>query len=234
MLKIEIAGITVAVDNKYPYIEALARPYLTDKDPDFTVHVTDSEIAREAEKLSVTAGYAESVAVYGKIAEQLYRYDAFLIHAVAVEMDNEAYLIAAQSGVGKTTHARLWLEAFGKRASVLNGDKPIIRKIGGDFYAAATPWRGKERQGGVGMRKIRAIAMLERADENTAEPLTQKAAAEALIQQLYMPKTPLAIASELALADELVRSAHTVKIGVNMDVSAATVAYRAMRGNNEF
>ena len=229
MLKIEIADLTVAVDNKYPYIEALAQPYLTDKEPNFTVSASDAEIEHEQKKLSVSDGYAESVAVYSKIADELYRYDAFLIHAVAIEMDSIVYLIAAKSGTGKTTHARLWLQAFGERASVLNGDKPIIRKIGGEFYAAATPWRGKERQGGVGMRKIGGVAILERATQNSADLLDSKSAAQELIGQLYMPKNIAAISAELALADELIRSVKTVKIKANMDVSAAHVAYNSMR-----
>lgn len=228
MLKIEIAGIVVSLDNKYSFIEALAHPYLSDKPSMLMVKAENSEIEKEQKKLSVSAGYAESVVLYSKIAEQLHTFDAFVMHAVVIEMDSVAYLITAKSGVGKTTHARLWLEAFGKRARIINGDKPIIRKIGTELYAAGTPWCGKERLGSNTMARIGAVAVLCRDSENSAVELSAPDATEALIGQLYMPKTPISIASSLSLLDELVKTKKVIKLGANMDVSAATVAYSAM------
>ncbi len=228
MLKIEIAGITVSLENKYPFIEALARPYLTDKAPMFSVSAENAEIEFEQKKLSVSAGYAESVVLYSKIAEQLYLYDAFVMHAVAIEMDSKAYLITARSGVGKTTHARLWLEAFGTRARIINGDKPIIRKIGGKLYAAGTPWCGKERLGNTSMCEIEAVAVLGRGLENRAITLSPTDAAEPLVGQLYMPKSPVSIASSLTLLDELIKTKKVIKLEADMNISAARVAYDAM------
>lgn len=228
MVNIEMAGLAVSFDNKYPYIEAIAKPYLTDKKPLIYAVAEEAEIAAEQKKLSVSPGYAESVVLYSKVAEELCRYDAFIMHAAAVELDSKVYLITAKSGVGKTTHVKLWLEAFGNRARVINGDKPIIRKIDGEFYAAGTPWCGKERLGCADISKIEAVAVLERAEQNSAEILAEDEAAGALVGQLYMPKFPVSIASSLSLLDELISRKKVIKLKANMDISAALVAYQAM------
>ena len=233
MVNIEIAGIAVSLENKYPYIEKITSRFLTDKEPLFSVSAGEEDVERERKKLSVTAGYAESVVLYSEIAERLHLYDALVMHAAAIDVDGSAYLIAAKSGVGKTTHARLWLEAFGDRAKIINGDKPIIRKIDGELYAAGTPWCGKERLGGVGMSKIRGIAVLVRGAENRAEALGEKEAAAELIRQIYMPKSPVAIASSLSLLGELIGAVRTVRLCANMDISAARVSYNAMSANSE-
>lgn len=225
MIKIEMAGITVALDNKYEYIEKLCHGYHASGAADITVSATDAEISEQSEKLAVSLGYAESVVLYSKIADELYRYGALLAHGVALEYGGEVYLICAKSGVGKSTHAALWRAAFGDKVSILNGDKPIIRKIGGGYYAAGTPWRGKEREGRAGMVKISALCHLERAAENSAEKLNTSDAAKLLISQIYMPKSPSAMIETLSLADGMVKALPSVKLRVNMDISAATVAH---------
>ncbi len=228
MLKIKIAGITVGIENKYPYIESIARPYATDGEPTLFVSADEREIECQMKKLGVSADYAESVAIYSQIAENLWRYDAFVMHAVAIEVDGRTYLIAAKSGVGKTTHARLWLEEFGASARIINGDKPIIRKVGGKLFAAGTPWCGKERLGSADISQIKGIALLERSAENRAKQISANDAVPLLAPQLYMPKSPIAISSALTLFDELVRSVKIVNAGVNMESSAARTVYRAL------
>lgn len=224
MFKVEMAGITVAIDNKYEYIKALSEEHMTEGDADITLSAAPSEIELQMKNLGVSADYAESVVIYTSLAEMLFRYDAFLMHAVALEYRGEVYLISAKSGVGKTTHASLWKRAFGNDVRVLNGDKPLIRKIDGKFYASGTMWRGKEREGGVGTLPIRAIYYLERGTENEAATLGAAESAKSLIKHIYMPKRPEAILKTLSLAGELSEAALAVKLAVNTDISAARVA----------
>ena len=47
MITIKIAGIPVGIDNRFPHIKNMAKDYLTDEEPLFTVSVTDLEIAEE-------------------------------------------------------------------------------------------------------------------------------------------------------------------------------------------
>ena len=233
MFKVEMAGITVAIDNKYEYIKTLSEEHITEGDADITLSADSSEIQRQMKNLGVLADYAESVVIYTTLAEILFRYDAFLMHGVALEYRGEVYLISAKSGVGKTTHASLWKRAFGKDVRVLNGDKPLIRKIDGKFYAAGTMWRGKEREGGVGTLPISAIYYLERGAENKASGLSVAESAKSLIKHIYMPKSPEAILKTLALAGELSETSLAVKLTVNTDVSAAHVALGFVKKEKE-
>ena len=233
MLKIEVAGITAEIKNEYPYIEELAKDYLSTKEPDIRVEASPEEVRRESERLAVSEAYAESVVLYSKIADAIYEFDAFLVHGAALEYGDGVIIFLANSGVGKSTHVRLWKEAFGQTVTVLNGDKPIVRKIDGKFYAAGTPWRGKEREGRAGISEVKALCYLARSEENYAEPLTPSRSAAALISHIYMPKTGAAAIKTLSLAEELSASVFGAHLGVNMEKSAATVARDFLMNNLE-
>ena len=223
MIKINVADLTVALDNKYSYVEELCKPYLCDGEADFCVSATDEEIEREMKSLSVLRGYAESVALSSALADKLYLYDAFLMHGAVLANERGAYLFSADSGVGKTTHVHLWQSEF-PDVGILNGDKPIIRKKDGVFYAAATPWRGKEREGGVGKSPLLAISFIERASENSAAVLSASDSAGELIKHVYIPRSAGAMIKTLSLADELVKSVFSAKLFVNMNKEAATLS----------
>ena len=67
-------------------------------------------------------------------------------------------MFTAPSGTGKSTHARLWREAFGERVVMINDDKPLllVRPEGVTVYG--TPFRGKHGLGGDRSAPLRAIA----------------------------------------------------------------------------
>lgn len=229
MFNISIAGIPIGIDNRYAEIERISRDFLTDELPEFTVRATDDELSAE---LALGTGappeLCESIVLYRKIAERLSDYDALVFHSAVVVMDGNAYAITARSGVGKTTHLRLWLKAFGDRAYILNGDKPTVRRIDGRIYVSGTPWRGKEGYGRVGMLPLCGIGFLKRAPSPYAEDITPEQALDDFLAQIYIPKNAGAIKT-LALADEMLSSVPLIRLHVNMDVSSAEVALEAFK-----
>ena len=233
MLKVKIAGIPIGINNRYRHVERLCRDYLTDEEPLFTVSATDEEIEKE-NKISDGAyspGYLESVVIFRNIAEQIPRYDAVVLHGAVLNKDGKAYAFTAKSGVGKTTHTRLWLSAFGERAHYLNGDKPIIRFIDGVPYACGTPWQGKEDYGTNEMLPLRSIAFLDRGIENRAFDISLRDAVTRMVSQVYLPKEkPSNTLLAMSLLDKLVRSVRLVRLECNMDIEAALVAMNAMTG----
>ena len=112
MFRIKLAGIPIGIYNRYAYVRRLCSGYETAETPAFTVRATNAEILAEQDGGPFAPGYCEGLCLYRKICHQLSRYDAFLMHASAVAVDGEAYVFAAPSGTGKTTHTRLWLEQF--------------------------------------------------------------------------------------------------------------------------
>lgn len=231
MITVKIADLAIGIDNRYSYISEYAKDYLTEEKPLFTVKVTDEDI--EAERAEspeeFSDAYYESIAAYRKIAEILPSYDAFLFHGAVIELDNKAYIITANSGVGKTTHLKLWLSRFGEEVGILNGDKPTLRFIGGVPYASGTPWRGKEGYGKSGIKEISGIAFLERGEKNRAYRIEPSEAAVKFVSQTYLPKKDkLMLIKTLNLSNKLINSVRLVRLECNMEPEAAEVSRKAL------
>ena len=235
MITVKIADLPIGIDNKYEHIAIQAREYFTDLDPLFTVSVSEDDIDEE-KKISGTdhpRGYYESIIAYRKIANKLPEYDAFLFHGCVMELNGKAYIITANSGVGKTTHTRLWLSEFGKEVSIINGDKPTVRIIDGVAYASGTPWKGKEGYGRNTMKPIAGIAFLSRSEINRASEITMESAVTRFMSQIYLPrKNPIALTKTMLLADKVIRGVKLVGLECNMDPEAAHVCRAALVEND--
>lgn len=227
MITIEIANLNVGIKYRYEFTKSYVSEYATDKAPDFVVEVTDADL--EAERLLADEPYEnehlEYVAVYRKIADKLTEYDGAVFHGAVIVLLGKAYIITARSGVGKTTHIRLWLERFGDSVYVLNGDKPVIRMIDGKIYVAGTPYNGKEGYGRQGTVPLAGIAFLERAEENSYARLSASEGLVRFMGQIYMNKdNPLTLTRTLRLADKVLSDIPLYEFRCNMDISAADMA----------
>ncbi len=232
MFTISMAGLTVQMDNSYGYVRRLCLPWTTENQrADLIASTTQEELEKELQVSEVqNISYVESVCLYRSIAEQLPAFDGFVFHGAAVEVDGKAYVFTAPSGTGKTTHIRLWIERFGKEICVVNGDKPVIRKIDGVFRVCGTPWMGKERMGGTRIVPAGGVCLLERAEENHIRKVSGKDILSRLFGQVYVPKTPGNVEKFLGLLDEFLASVPLYCLGCNMDVSAAELSYQALTG----
>ena len=230
MITVKIAELAIGIDNRYEYVKTLASDYLTDETPLFTVVATDAELEEERARTEIefSNGYLESIVVYRKIAEILPKYDAFVFHGAILNYNGEAYAFTARSGVGKTTHTRLWLQEFSGDVHYLNGDKPIIRIIDGKPYAAGTPWRGKENYGVNEMAPLKGIALLDRGEKNTAQQIDTAVAVLRLVSQIYLPTEREAVHLTMRLADKIIRSVRFIELKCNMDREAAHIARKAL------
>lgn len=107
---------------------------------------------------------------------ELLRFNGMMLHASAVELDGKAYLFSGPSGMGKSTHTKLWQSVFGEKAQVFNDDKPALRRIDGKWFAFGTPWCGKD---GINQNKkvpLAGICFLKRGEENKIRRLEPKEA----------------------------------------------------------
>ena len=231
MIVIKIADLPIGIDNRYTHIEIQAKDYIVNCDPLFTVSVSEDEI--DAERINTATdrprGYYESIVAYRKIAARLPEFDAFLFHGSVIEYKELAYIITANSGVGKTTHTRLWLKEFCGEVDIVNGDKPIIRFIDGIPFACGTPWQGKENYGKNTMRKLAGIAFLSRGEKNIAGEISPSTAVLRFMKQIYIPKQSAnATAKTMMLADRVIRGVRLVSLECNMDPEAAHVCRAAL------
>lgn len=231
MFCIKIANIPIGIDNRYPYVRNLCEDYeINDEEPDFTVSATREEILAEQNgDRRFSYGYCESLCIYRKICTHLLQYDAFLMHSAAIALDDEAYVFAASSGVGKTTHIRLWQQEFGGRVSVINGDKPIYRFMEDDLYVCGTPWRGKEGLGSNIMRPVRAICFLERDPGNHIRPLNIDEISRRIFSQVLIPQETEDFDRFWSLLERMVTSEKFYELKCNRQPEAARLAYQTMR-----
>ena len=231
MFCIKIANIPIGIDNRYPYVRNLCEDYeINDEEPDFTVSATREEILAEQNgDCRFSYGYCESLCIYRKICTHLLQYDAFLIHSAPIALDDEAYVFAAPSGVGKTTHIRLWQQEFGGRVSVINGDKPIYRFMEDDLYVCGTPWRGKEGLGSNIMRPVRAICFLEQAPGNHIRPLSVDEISRRIFSQILIPQETEDFDRFWSLLERMVTSEKFYELKCNRQPEAAKLAYQTMR-----
>ena len=237
-----LAEKNIQVVSLFEAVHRYCRDYRCDAPPDFAVEIRPEDIAFERERSARedrTEGraekpyadeYLELLAVYRKIAERMPDYDTILFHGSCVAVDGAAYLFAAKSGTGKSTHARLWRELLGERAVMVNDDKPLIRITEEGPLVCGTPWNGKHRLGANLAVPLRALCVLERAEENRIVPLTPEEARMPLLQQTYRPMDPAALGKTLELLDRLAGSVKLYRLGCNMDPEAARLSYETMKG----
>lgn len=235
MIKIEIAGLKIALENKYPYIENYVQGYQTDGEVDFSVHATDETVEAErhsADGRTFPSDYCESICLYREIAERLPLYDAFVFHGCVLACNGGAYLLTAQSGVGKTTHAGNWLRAFKDRVHILNGDKPVIRIIDGTPIACGTPWRGKEGYGINESLPLKSIVFLERGNTNETFEISKSDALTKFMKQIYLPrKDKVQLLSTMRLADKVLSSVELVGFRCTKEIESAGVLYERIIKN---
>ena len=191
--KIKIAGKTIEVKTIHTRTKALCRDFIVsdDEDPDISIAITQEEIDETKESYKPEIGHAidyrdgsvEASVVLKKICEELIECGIFLFHGAAVDIDGAAYVFSGTSGVGKTTHARLWKRNI-PGARIINGDKPFI--MGGDVpKVCGSPWSGKERQYTNTTVPLKAIILLERGTHNKITQIPFSQAFIPLLEQTY-------------------------------------------------
>lgn len=224
---------------KYDYTPKLCADYETScKSSDYIISVTDEEISAEREGTlgGFSCGYFESLAIYRKITDSLISDDCFLMHAAVLAFDGKAYAFTAKSGTGKTTHIKLWKKVYGNRVSVINGDKPLIRREkrgdGYSFTVYGTPWSGKERFNINTSAPLCGICLVERGEINEIERIEGEEAVPKLLGQLRLRRDEEYLAQLLGLLDTLVTDVPIYRLRCNMSEDAARVACGKMVFNS--
>lgn len=97
---------------------------------------------------------------------------AAAIHASVIIHENQAVMFLGESGTGKSTHTRLWLDnILGTR--LLNDDSPILRlhRQANTLYIYGSPWSGKGKVYRNECYPVAALVRLQQAPFNKARRL---------------------------------------------------------------
>ncbi len=207
-LDILLADLKIHIEHNYAFMTKFCKKYTCEFDvSDIAVESHNADVQKEFENADgVEIGVCESLCIYRAIAEQLPHFDRFVFHGAAVEYQNNAYVFAAPSGTGKTTHISLWKKHLGDSLSVINGDKPIIKAAQNDFTVYGTPWAGKEGLHNNIKAPLKAICFLKQGKQNKISCLDKNEALTRILKQVYIPKNKNALSQTLSLVGNIIEN----------------------------
>ena len=107
------------------------------------------------------------------------------LHAACVEKDGFAVAFTGESGLGKSTRARAWVEGLG--AEWISGDRPAVRLEKTGSTACGVPWDGKEQIFRDVERPLKAIMEVRRSEKNYIRKLSAEQARRLLMKQSFVP-----------------------------------------------
>ena len=198
---IKIAGCTAEVHSLFESTRDYCRGYLAEDAPEITITVTPEDLEFEQQALltealeegfrvrKFTDPFLDRAAIQRKIAEHLFEKDTLLFHGSAIAVAGEGYLFTARRGTGKSTHTRLWREAFGSRAVMINDDKPFLRITAEGVLVCGAPWSGKHGLHSNITVPLQGICILDRGTENRIARLAPEEARSILKNQCQQPLT---------------------------------------------
>lgn len=151
------------------------------------------------------------------------------VHSSTVVCRGRALLCLGESGTGKSTHTRLWLNHIAD-TYLLNDDSPIVRVEGGETVVYGSPWSGKAPCFRPERVPVAALVRLEQRPENRIRRL---GTVEALLA--LQPSCPPSLAKEEHTMDRLLDFVGSViertpvyRLGCLPDADAARLCHNTV------
>lgn len=116
---------------------------------------------------------------------QFARQGVVSLHAACVELGDGAVCFTGDSGVGKSTRAKAWVDGLG--AAFISGDRPAIRLEAACNIACGVPWDGKEQILRDVECPLKAVLEVRRAPFTRLRRLSADQAYRVLVRQCFIP-----------------------------------------------
>lgn len=235
-----IAGYCFQIQSLFESTKEYCKRYWTEGKPHDQIAIQPSDLVFEQKMLEQEAveegirirkfqdPFLERTAIQRAVAEYLFDRDILMLHGSTVAVDGRGYLFTAKCGTGKSTHTRLWCQAFQNRAVMVNDDKPFLKVTDDGAWVCGSPWSGKHGLDTNVTVPLAGICILERGLENRIEPCKPPAALPMLLHQSYCPLDSAKATAWEALVNKLAEKVPLWKMQCNKDISAAQTAYEAM------
>ncbi|MBQ3565726.1 MAG: hypothetical protein IJA12_00970 [Oscillospiraceae bacterium] len=245
--KYKFVGFLVEIDSNHYFVHRQCADYVCNElaDPSITIKTTQKDIDDERERAkendiieksaaeNMSDDHLESLAIYRRICDTISQHNCLLIHGCAVSAYGKAYLFVADSGVGKSTHAKLWLKRFGNRAEIINGNNPILKIVNNEVLVYGTPWCGRE---GLNQNKcipLSAICLLKRDKKNHIHEISTTDGYAKILRQCYKTSDPNKVSGIISNLRRILSLVDLYSLGCNREPSAAVVAYEGMKNKTK-
>ena len=125
---IKIANHVIKINAFYLSTFRYCKDFLTDEKEEYEITLTQEDLEKERTYNDRGDVYVneEISATYRKIADILVERNIVVFHSSSFMVDGNGFLIAARSGVGKSTHVSLLSSLLGDRFKYINDDKPLL------------------------------------------------------------------------------------------------------------
>lgn len=227
----EIAGLKVEMEPKYERLRKQSEMYQSSEvfgeavikvqpDPqDEAQVVMNRPSEEEREYICCSAAFCRNIVPYGR----------FFLHASAVVHEGEAYLFAAPSGTGKSTHTALWRERF-PDSYILNDDKPVIWTEKEQVTAWGTPFAGKSNlQVNRGV-PLKGICFLQQGSENRIRRMEEDKALALMLNHTWRPGKREEMNLLLDMIEQVVAQVAIYEMYCTKDREAVELSSRVMKG----
>lgn len=231
-MKYLIADFVAEFEPRYDILKNLAEPfeYYGDRETEIKLNVSDEYIKKLLSKMSAetTVEQAEEFAYATLFNRKVIKFNTIFIHSSAILYGGKAYLFSALSGVGKSTHTRLWKKAFGDKVQIINDDKPVVRIYDDKCIVYGTPFDGGSGIANNMSAPLEAIVFLKRGESNSI----RQAETSEILSQLYFStahsKNKAVAESMLTNFENLITHCKFYILQCNTDISAAYTARDAI------
>lgn len=229
MSKYLIADFVTEYTAKYDNLKELSKPfeYEGERSADIKLNISEEYLKNLLSRMveGTTKGKAENFAYSSAFNKAIIRYGAMLLHSSAIMYGGKAYMFSALSGIGKSTHTRLWKQAFGDDVTFINDDKPVLRLNDSGCIVYGTPFDGGSGVANNISAQLGGIIFLERGEENSIQRLDSTSE---ILKRLYFSTahfvSKATAESMVSNFEKLVSCADFYLLSCNMDISAAYVA----------
>jgi hypothetical protein len=157
-----------------------------------------------------------------------------LIHSSVIVKEGRAVMCLGESGTGKSTHTRLWLENIEGTAR-LNDDGPVVRVLeDGSVRVYGSPWSGK---GAIFINESRPIAgflRLSQAPENRISRRSRLSSFGALLPSTLptLQKEERTLDQICSTLSEMITSVPTFALACLPNAEAAELSYTTIFAEN--
>ncbi len=153
-----------------------------------------------------------------------------LIHSSVIVKDGRSVMCLGESGTGKSTHTRLWLENI-EGTERLNDDGPVVRVMeSGEVRVFGSPWSGKGAVYRAENTPIAGFLRLSQAPENRIKRLGRIGAFGALLPSTLptLQKEERTLDQICGALSEMIISVPAYTLACLPDAAAARLSYETI------
>lgn len=168
------------------------------------------------------------ILLLAEVPQRLLRRGGVFLHASMIGTQGRAIVFTAQKQTGKSTQADLWHRFRGAR--ILNGDRALLQRRDGLWYAAGSPYCGTSDYYENAALPLAAVVQLSQAKENRVSLLPARAAVSAFLEGCtYDPTDPDQTAAVMDLAMALYQDVPFYHLACLPDETAVACLEEALK-----